>query len=91
MWSVRPYNRSGDPSVCFMGMASLIGSGMASDSLSSRLADDVPCEVSGRLEGVLVREHRGLFCSGCVGKKCSSWSKKRESCPHGLLSHGKEF
>ena len=53
MWSVRLYNRSGDPSVCFMGMASLIGSGMASDSLSSRLADDVPCEVSGRLEGVL--------------------------------------
>ena len=30
MWSVRPRNDSGDPSVCFMGMASLIGSGMAS-------------------------------------------------------------
>ncbi len=78
VWSVRPRNGSGDPPVGLQGMASLIGSGMASDSLSSRLADDVPCEVSGRLEGVSVREHRGLFCSGCVDKKCSSWSKKRE-------------
>ena len=52
MWSVRPRNGSGDPSVRFLGMASLIGSGMASDSLSSRLADDVRGEVSGQLEGV---------------------------------------
>ena len=34
------------------GVESLIGSGMASDSLSSRLADDVRGEVSGQLEGV---------------------------------------
>ena len=53
MWSVRPRNGSGDPSVRFLGMASLIGSGMASDSLSSRLADDVPCEADRRCgEGI---------------------------------------
>ena len=26
-----------------------------------------------------VRERRGLFCSGCVGKKCSSWPKKERA------------
>ena len=53
MWSVRPRNGSGDPSVRFLGMASLIGSGMASDSLSCRLADDVPCEADRRCgEGI---------------------------------------
>ena len=72
MWSVRPHNRSGDPSVRFLGMASLIGSGIALDSLPSRLADDVPGEVDGGSGDCSVREHRGLFCSGCVGKKSSS-------------------
>lgn len=38
--------------------ASLHGLGMASDALSSRLADDVPGEVFGRLEGVSVRKPR---------------------------------
>ena len=54
-------------------MASLIGSGMASDSLSSRLADDVPCEVSGRLEGVSVREHRGLV-SGWLSEEIRGYA-----------------
>ena len=41
-------------------MASLIGSGMASDTYPPSFCRDVPCEVSGRREGVSVREHRGL-------------------------------
>ena len=62
-------------------MASLRGPGMASDALSSRLADDVPGEADGRLEGVSVREHRGLFCSGCVGKKVLLMVKKKRELP----------
>ena len=59
-------------------MASLIGSGMALDTLSPSFCRDVPYEVSGGLEGVSVREHRGLFCSGCVGKKVLLIVKKGE-------------